>query len=166
MNQEPQSPLWPEAEVKTIAKRAPESDAKAEPSRAESEPSSSSSRKSPDSFGERLQREREMRSITLDEIANSTKIGTRLLHALEAEELTSFPVESLTKDSYARTRVFLVWTKSRPSLIILPPKASKISSAARLPVRMRIATPASRNYSQSKAARALTMFTTSALARK
>src|SRR5437016_6562638 len=30
------------------------------------------------SFGERMQREREMRTITLDEIAESTKIGTRM----------------------------------------------------------------------------------------
>lgn len=92
MNQEPQSPLWPESEIKTIAKRAPgEPDAKAEASRAESESTSSSLRKSPGSFGERLQREREMRSITLDEIANSTKIGTRLLRALEAEEFDKLP---------------------------------------------------------------------------
>src|SRR5205807_4327347 len=40
----------------------------------------------PSSFGEKLKRERELRSISLDEIANSTKIGTRMLHALEEEE--------------------------------------------------------------------------------
>src|SRR3954469_15097450 len=92
MNQEPQSPLWPDSEIKTIAKRAPgEPDAKAENSRTDSEQNSSSLRKTAGSFGERLQREREMRSITLDEIANSTKIGTRLLHALEAEEFDKLP---------------------------------------------------------------------------
>jgi cytoskeleton protein RodZ len=92
MNQEPQSPLWPDSEIKTIAKRAPgEPDAKAENSRTDSEQNSSSQRKTSASFGERLQREREMRSITLDEIANSTKIGTRLLHALEAEEFDKLP---------------------------------------------------------------------------
>src|SRR5205085_5939916 len=43
------------------------------------------------SFGERMQREREMRTITLDEIAESTKIGTRMLHALEAEDFSKLP---------------------------------------------------------------------------
>lgn len=57
------------------------------------------------SFGERLQRERELRSITLDEIAASTKIGTRLLHALEAEEFDKLPGGIFNKGfvrSYAR----------------------------------------------------------------
>ena len=43
------------------------------------------------SFGERLQREREMRGITLDEIAEATKIGTRSLRALESEEFDKLP---------------------------------------------------------------------------
>ncbi len=43
------------------------------------------------SFGERLKREREMRSITLEEIANSTKIGTRSLKALEDEDFDQLP---------------------------------------------------------------------------
>ncbi|MFB3917436.1 MAG: helix-turn-helix domain-containing protein [Terriglobales bacterium] len=43
------------------------------------------------SFGERLQREREMRGITLEEIANATKIGTRSLRALEEEEFAKLP---------------------------------------------------------------------------
>jgi cytoskeleton protein RodZ len=43
------------------------------------------------SFGERLQREREMRGITLEEIAEATKIGTRSLRALEAEEFDKLP---------------------------------------------------------------------------
>ncbi len=42
-------------------------------------------------FGERLQREREMRGITLDEIANATKIGTRSLRALEQEDFDKLP---------------------------------------------------------------------------
>ncbi len=42
-------------------------------------------------FGERLQREREMRGITLDEIANATKIGTRSLRALEEEDFHKLP---------------------------------------------------------------------------
>lgn len=43
------------------------------------------------SFGERLRREREMRGISLDEIAESTKIGTRLLKALEEEQFDLLP---------------------------------------------------------------------------
>ncbi len=42
-------------------------------------------------FGERLQREREMRGITLEEIAEATKIGTRSLRALELEEFDKLP---------------------------------------------------------------------------
>jgi len=42
-------------------------------------------------FGERLRREREMRGISLDEIAAGTKIGTRLLRALEAEQFDLLP---------------------------------------------------------------------------
>ncbi len=41
--------------------------------------------------GERLQREREMRGITLEEIAEATKIGTRSLRALELEEFDTLP---------------------------------------------------------------------------
>lgn len=43
------------------------------------------------SFGERLRREREMRGITVEEIAEATKIGTRALRALEAEEFDKLP---------------------------------------------------------------------------
>lgn len=42
-------------------------------------------------FGERLQREREMRHITLDEIASATKIGSRALRALEQEDFSKLP---------------------------------------------------------------------------
>ena len=42
-------------------------------------------------FGERLRREREMRGISLDDIAAATKIGTRLLRALEEEHFDSLP---------------------------------------------------------------------------
>jgi cytoskeleton protein RodZ len=43
------------------------------------------------SFGERLQREREMRGITLEEISESTKITSRCLQALEEEEFDKLP---------------------------------------------------------------------------
>ena len=43
------------------------------------------------SFGERLKREREMRGVSLEEIAESTKIGKRNLLALETEEFGKLP---------------------------------------------------------------------------
>lgn len=43
------------------------------------------------SFGERLRREREMRGITLDEIAESTKISRRHLESLEKEDYDALP---------------------------------------------------------------------------
>lgn len=42
-------------------------------------------------FGDRLRREREMRGVSLDEIATATKIGTRSLKALEDEEFSKLP---------------------------------------------------------------------------
>jgi cytoskeletal protein RodZ len=43
------------------------------------------------SFGERLRREREMRGVSLENIAEATKIGTRLLRALEEEHFELLP---------------------------------------------------------------------------
>lgn len=43
------------------------------------------------SFGDRLKKEREQRSISLDDISLSTKIGTRLLRALEEEKFEQLP---------------------------------------------------------------------------
>jgi len=43
------------------------------------------------SFGERLRREREMRGISLDEIATATKISARNLKALEDEKFSQLP---------------------------------------------------------------------------
>lgn len=42
-------------------------------------------------FGDRLRREREMRGVSLEEIAERTKIGTRLLKALEDEQFELLP---------------------------------------------------------------------------
>jgi cytoskeleton protein RodZ len=42
-------------------------------------------------FGEHLRREREMRGISLDEIASATRIGTRFLEALESEQWSRLP---------------------------------------------------------------------------
>lgn len=43
------------------------------------------------SFGEKLKREREKRKISLDEIALSTKIGARMLNALEEDKFDQLP---------------------------------------------------------------------------
>src|SRR5690349_12149832 len=42
-------------------------------------------------FGERLRRQREMRGVSLEEISESTKIGTRSLRALEEEDFEKLP---------------------------------------------------------------------------
>ena len=52
-------------------------------------------------FGERLRREREMRGISRDEIVVSTKIGKRLLRALEDEQFDLLPGGIFNK-SYVR----------------------------------------------------------------
>lgn len=43
------------------------------------------------SFGENLRREREMRGVTLDEIATSTKINPHLLRAIETDDFSKLP---------------------------------------------------------------------------
>ena len=43
------------------------------------------------SFGEKLKVEREKRSITLEQISSSTKIGTRMLQALEEDNFNQLP---------------------------------------------------------------------------
>jgi cytoskeleton protein RodZ len=56
------------------------------------------------SFGENLRREREMRGVTLEEIAGSTKISVRFLDALESEEFSKLPGGIFTRSfirSYA-----------------------------------------------------------------
>ena len=56
-------------------------------------------------FGEKLRREREMRGITLEEIAEATKIGSRSLRALETEDFDKLPGGIFNKGfvrSYAR----------------------------------------------------------------
>ena len=43
------------------------------------------------SFGEKLKLEREKRKITLEQISDSTKIGTRMLQALEEDRFNQLP---------------------------------------------------------------------------
>jgi cytoskeleton protein RodZ len=54
------------------------------------------------SFGENLRREREMRGVTLEEIAAATKISVRFLEAIEAEEFSKLPGGIFTR-SFLRT---------------------------------------------------------------
>jgi cytoskeleton protein RodZ len=42
-------------------------------------------------FGDHLKREREMRGISLEEIASATRIGTRFLEAMENEQWSQLP---------------------------------------------------------------------------
>jgi cytoskeleton protein RodZ len=58
------------------------------------------------SFGSRLKQEREQRGVTLDDISLSTKIGTRMLRALEEEHFDQLPGGIFNKGfirAYART---------------------------------------------------------------
>jgi cytoskeleton protein RodZ len=58
-----------------------------------------------EAFGERLRREREMRGISLEQIAATTKIGTRLLRALEDGQFELLPGGIFNKNyvrAYAR----------------------------------------------------------------
>lgn len=56
-------------------------------------------------FGESLQREREMRAVTLEEISAATKISVRFLKAIEAGDLSKLPGGIFTRSfirAYAR----------------------------------------------------------------
>jgi cytoskeleton protein RodZ len=58
------------------------------------------------SFGEKLKLEREKRKITLEQISSTTKIGTRMLQALEEEKFSQLPGGIFNKGfvrAYART---------------------------------------------------------------
>ncbi len=58
------------------------------------------------SFGENLRREREKRKITLDQISQSTKIGIRMLQALEEDKFSQLPGGIFNKGfvrAYARS---------------------------------------------------------------
>jgi cytoskeletal protein RodZ len=50
-----------------------------------------SQRMSSTPFGERLKREREMRGVSIEEIAAATRISTRFLEALESEQWDQLP---------------------------------------------------------------------------
>ena len=58
------------------------------------------------SLGQELKRERELRGISLQEIANTTKISMRFLQALEEDKLDILPGEFFIKSiisAYANT---------------------------------------------------------------
>ena len=62
-------------------------------------------------FGEHLKREREMRGVSLEEIAAATRINTRYLEALEKHTGATCPAAPSTADSSALWRAFSVSMK-------------------------------------------------------
>jgi cytoskeleton protein RodZ len=48
-------------------------------------------------FGEHLKREREMRGVTLEEVAAATRISTRFLEAIESEQWDRLPGGAFTR---------------------------------------------------------------------
>jgi cytoskeletal protein RodZ len=61
--------------------------------------------RTPDSLGEELRRERELRGISLKEIADATKIGKRYLEAIEKNDFKTLPAAVFTRGfvrEYAR----------------------------------------------------------------
>src|SRR4051812_2513019 len=57
------------------------------------------------SLGEYLRHEREQRGITIEQVASATKIGVRLLHALEADHYVELPAKPFIRGfvtSYCR----------------------------------------------------------------
>ncbi len=50
-----------------------------------------------ETFGEYLKRERQLRQISLEEIADGTKIGIRMLRAMEADQWNELPAEVFIK---------------------------------------------------------------------
>ncbi len=56
-------------------------------------------------FGESLQKERELRGITLEDISAQTKVNVRFLEAIENDDLSALPAKAFAKGflrSYAR----------------------------------------------------------------
>jgi cytoskeleton protein RodZ len=77
------------------------------------------------SFGENLRREREMRGVTLREIAESTKISVRFLDALESEEFSKLPGGIFTRSfirSYAGYLGLDPEQVLAEFLVVVPPK--------------------------------------------
>jgi cytoskeletal protein RodZ len=87
------------------------------------------------SFGENLRRERELRGVSLREIADSTKISVRFLKALEEDRLDLLPgglfpkafvrqyARHLGLDAERYVAEFLYVEGERPSLVSPPPPA-------------------------------------------
>ena len=102
------------------------------------------------SFGDRLRKEREERGITLDDISLTTKIGTRLLRALEEEKFDQLPGGIFNKGfvrAYARhigvdedqavadymTAISANQPKPGEAIAVVPPPAAPQPVAAAAP---------------------------------
>src|ERR1700745_157971 len=105
------------------------------------------------SFGDRLKKQREQRSISLDDISVSTKIGTRMLRALEEERFDQLPGGIFNKGfvrAYARhlgldenQAIADFVAASAPSLPATPPEETPVLEA------MAVRVPESKQKSRS-----------------
>src|SRR3954466_15474556 len=74
------------------------------------------------SFGERIKREREMRGVSLEEIAESTKIGKRNLEALETEDFDKLPGGIFNKGFVRAYAKYLGLDEDQPGRYFFGPK--------------------------------------------
>jgi cytoskeleton protein RodZ len=89
-----------------------------------------------DGVGEFLRRERELRHISLDDVAERTKISRRYLEAIEEEQYDRLPGETFVRGfirSYAQsvgldpTDTLLIYNQSRPVHEIPPMRTARMS---------------------------------------
>lgn len=94
-------------------------------------------------FGEHLRREREMRGVSLDEVSQATRIGTRFLEALESERWKDLPggvfnrgfLRSIARylglDEEALVAEYAQASNDHPQVAEWSPSATERSSEAR-----------------------------------
>jgi cytoskeletal protein RodZ len=93
-----------------------------------------------DGLGEFLRRERELRHISLDDVAERTKISRRYLEAIEEEQYDRLPGETFVRGfirSYAQfvgldpEDTLLIYNHSRMAHDVAPPRTERLSSDRR-----------------------------------
>jgi cytoskeletal protein RodZ len=91
-----------------------------------------------DGLGEYLRRERQLRHISLDEVADRTKISRRYLEAIEEERYDHLPGEAFVRGfirSYAQSvgldpeEAILIYNHSRTADDVVQPQAELLSAA-------------------------------------
>jgi len=102
-------------------------------------------------FGEHLRREREMRGVSLDEVSQATRIGTRFLEALEGERWKDLPggvfnrgfLRSIARylglDEEALVAEYAQATNDRPQMAEWAPSALETGIQPRKKSRRRLA---------------------------